>query len=59
MPIYSYQCVECGDQDGRIGGLDDHTALCMVCGGVMVRLEQDPFSPYFQQSQTILEEVYP
>jgi len=59
MPIYFYQCVDCSDRDERIGGLDDHTAWCVTCGGLMLRLEQDLFNPYFEQFQTIQEEVYP
>jgi putative FmdB family regulatory protein len=48
MPIYGYQCVDCGFQDQRVAGLDDHTALCMQCGSLMLRLEEDVFRPYFE-----------
>ena len=34
----------------RIAGLDDHTALCVACGGLMLRLEGDLFTPYFAVS---------
>jgi putative FmdB family regulatory protein len=44
MPLYDYQCTDCGRQDQRIGALDDYTALCVDCGGLMLRLD-DPFDP--------------
>jgi putative FmdB family regulatory protein len=49
MPIYEYQCVDCGGQDQRVAGLDDHTALCSQCGGLMLRLDEDIFRPYFEE----------
>jgi putative FmdB family regulatory protein len=49
MPIYGYQCVDCGGQDQRVAGLDDHTALCTQCGGLMLRLDEDIFRPYFEE----------
>jgi len=48
MPIYEYQCVDCTGRDQRVAGLDDHTALCTQCGGLMLRLEEDVFKPYFE-----------
>ena len=48
MPIYEYQCLDCGSQDQRVAGLDDHTALCTQCGGLMLRLDEDVFQPYFE-----------
>jgi putative FmdB family regulatory protein len=50
MPIYEYQCVDCGGQDQRVAGLDDHTALCTQCGGLMLRLDEDVFQPYFEET---------
>lgn len=52
MPIYEYQCVDCSDLDQLVAGLDDHTALCTQCGGLMLRLNEDIFQSYF-------EEVFP
>ncbi len=49
MPLYEYQCVDCGGQDQRMAGLDDHTALCTECGGLMLRLDEDVFKPYFEE----------
>ncbi len=49
MPIYEYQCVDCGGRDQRVAGLDDHTALCAHCGGLMLRLDEDVFKPYFEE----------
>jgi putative FmdB family regulatory protein len=48
MPIYDYQCVDCGARDHRIAGADDHAALCVACGGLMLRLDVDVFGPYFE-----------
>ncbi len=47
MPVYDYQCVDCGCLDERVGGLDDHTAICALCGSLMLRLDADVFQPYF------------
>jgi putative FmdB family regulatory protein len=49
MPIYEYQCVDCIDRDQRVAGLDDHTALCSQCGGLMLRLDEDVFQSYFEE----------
>ena len=49
MPIYEYQCVDCAGKDQRVAGLDDHTALCTQCGGLMLRLDEDIFRPYFEE----------
>ena len=49
MPIYEYQCVDCTGQDERVAGLDDHTAICAQCGGLMLRLDEDVFRPYFEE----------
>lgn len=51
MPLYSYQCSECGAKDERWGGLDDQFAVCHVCGGRMIRTTADPIS--------MVEEVKP
>ena len=50
MPLYEYQCVNCGIRDDRIAGVDDHTALCVTCGSLMLRLDPDPFAAYFESS---------
>ena len=52
MPLYEYQCVNCGNRDQRVAGLDDHTALCIACGGLMLRLDEDIFQPYFEEQET-------
>jgi Zn finger protein HypA/HybF involved in hydrogenase expression len=49
MPIYECQCVDCLNRDQRVAGLDDHTALCTQCGGLMLRLEEDAFRSYFDE----------
>ena len=49
MPIYDYQCVDCSSRDQRVAGLDDHTAICTQCGGLMLRLDEDVFQPYFEE----------
>jgi putative FmdB family regulatory protein len=50
MPIYEYQCVECGSRDQRVAGVDDQTALCTQCGSLMLRLDEDIFRPYFEEA---------
>ncbi|MFA6269975.1 MAG: FmdB family zinc ribbon protein [Candidatus Paceibacterota bacterium] len=47
MPLYDYQCVDCSARDQMVAGLDDHVALCPQCGGLMLRLEGDLFTPFF------------
>lgn len=47
MPIYEYECVDCGCQEQRVAGIDDHTAICAECRGVMVRLDLDWFASEF------------
>lgn len=49
MPSYEYKCIQCGAEEERIGGLDDNTALCVECGDLMLRLNEDIFRPYFEQ----------
>ena len=49
MPLYEYQCVDCGSRDQRVAGLDDHTAICVSCEGLMLRLDEDVFEPYFEE----------
>ncbi len=49
MPIYEYQCVDCGGWDQRVAGCDDHMALCARCGGLMLRLDDDVFRPSFEE----------
>ena len=48
MPLYEYQCVDCGGQDHRVAGLDDHTAMCVHCNGLMLRLNEDVIQPYIE-----------
>jgi len=48
MPLYAYQCLDCGSRDERVAGLDDQTALCVQCRGVMLRRDEDVFGPYFE-----------
>ena len=32
-----------------MAGLDDHTAICIACEGLMLRLNEDVFQPYFEE----------
>ncbi len=50
MPIYQYRCMDenCGRQEPVIAGLDDAMAICSGCGGLMLRLDEDLFTPYFE-----------
>jgi hypothetical protein len=49
MPSYEYRCVDCGGRDQRVAGCDDHTAICVDCGGLMLRLDENIFCPYFEE----------
>jgi hypothetical protein len=49
MPIYQFQCVECLGEDQLVAGCDDHTALCTRCGGLMLRLYEAVYRPYFEE----------
>lgn len=44
MPLYNYQCTDCGTHDQRVAGLDDQFATCHLCGGRMIRTDRDPFA---------------
>ncbi len=50
MPIYQYQCTDknCARQEPVIAGLDDAMAMCSRCGGLMLRLDEDLFTPYYE-----------
>jgi len=49
MPIYRFICLNCGIVEPRIGGVDDVTATCVECkGGLMGRLDVNPWEPYFE-----------
>ncbi len=50
MPIYQYQCTDknCSLKAPVIAGLDDATAVCSRGGGLMLRLDEDLFTPYFK-----------
>ena len=41
-----------GAQDQRVAGVDDHTAMCISCEGLMLRLNEDVFQPYFEEVAT-------
>jgi putative FmdB family regulatory protein len=44
MPIYEYECVDCGCREQRVTGTNDHTVICAACGGIMARLDLDWFA---------------
>lgn len=47
MPIYEYEFADCGYQDQRLAGVNDHVIICTQCNGVMVRRDLDMFESYF------------
>ncbi len=49
MPVYLYRCTaeQCNHKEPVIAGLDDAIAVCSQCGGLMRRLDDDLFTPYF------------
>lgn len=54
MPLYSYRCPNCHTIDKRIAGVDDHTAICIKCEGVMLRKDMDIWGPLWSESQGVL-----
>jgi len=48
MPVYPFQCTDknCGLQEPVIAGQADAMAICSRCGNLMLRLDEDPFTPY-------------
>jgi len=50
MPVYQYRCTDegCGLKEPVIAGLDDAMAICSRCGGLMLRLDEDLFTPYYE-----------
>jgi putative FmdB family regulatory protein len=59
MPLYEYYCVDCHTQDTRVAALDDHTARCTRCGGLMFRLDADVFGPYFSSGRPVVRDYQP
>ncbi|MEW6386158.1 MAG: FmdB family zinc ribbon protein [Thermodesulfobacteriota bacterium] len=57
MPIYGYRCLDCGSWDQRVAGLDDDTAICTKCGGLMLRVADNIWDPYFKEISDLLEET--
>lgn len=57
MPLYEYFCADCGESDHRIAGIDDKVALCVGCGGLMLRMDEDIWTPLWaeQESRTVRE----
>jgi hypothetical protein len=55
MPVYMYQCMDCGELDQRVAGLDDQTAICVRCGSMMLRLDEDVFQPYFDNQERLTD----
>src|SRR5208282_6170074 len=53
MPVYEYQCVDCGGVAETVGGMDDGTAICAQCGSLMLRLDEDLFQPYFDNQDKL------
>lgn len=47
MPIYEFECVDCGYRGQRVAGIHDHTVICSECGGIMGRLDLDWFASEF------------
>jgi len=56
MPRYDFQCVDCGNRDTHLAGVDDYTVICGACGGLMVRLDEECFTPYFAVPILLQEE---
>jgi hypothetical protein len=50
MPVHQFQCTDenCGLQEPVIAGLDDAMAICSRRGALMLRLDEDSFTPYYE-----------
>ena len=57
MPFYGYRCLECGNWDQRVAGLDDDTAICTRCGGLLLRVADNILGPYFEEISNLLDEM--
>ncbi len=57
MPLYCYRCLDCGSWDRRVAGIDDATALCIRCKGLMLRVDDNVLGPYFTGSAELLEDA--
>ena len=57
MPIYCYRCLDCGSWDQRVAGLDDDTSLCTKCRGLMLRVADNIWGPYFEEIPDLLAEI--
>ncbi len=57
MPLYCYRCLDCGCWDQRLAGIDDDTAFCTNCKGLMLRVADNILEPYFEESTELLEEA--
>ena len=59
MPRYDYHCIDCGADDPRIAGVDDHLAVCVACGGVMLRIDEDIWAPLWAEHESRASEEAP
>lgn len=57
MPTYDYLCVDCGEDGQRISGVDDHVAVCVNCDGIMLRTDEDIWSPLWEEQLRQQEEL--
>jgi len=57
MPIYEYECVDCGCREKRVTGTNDHTVICTKCAGIMARLDLDWFASKFMAMEQDLEQL--
>ena len=57
MPVYQFQCTDenCGLREPVIAGPDDSVAIWSRCGGLMLRLNEAPFTPYYETPKNFEE----
>ena len=57
MPVYQFQCTDenCVLQELVMAGLDDALAICSRCGDLMLRQDEDPFTPYYETPKNFEE----
>lgn len=53
MALLLFKCVDCQTTDERIGAPFETTAICHECGGLMLRLDEDIFAPFFREGERL------
>lgn len=41
MPLYTYKCLECEEEENVFHGMSERHSLCSICGGKVERVPQN------------------